>query len=110
MPDAMENRRYTHFTNALHSSPDGDSSACSSFTSETPTFNLERIVGQAICSLLLKGSGRELCALRQKSPLRTRGGDAERRFDWGRLPPSSFRRTGTDSEVEEGVAGDVAVV
>lgn len=72
MPDAVGNRRSAHFTNVLHFSFNDNSSTCSSFTNKTPTFSLRRTVRQAICSLPLKGSVRELCVLGHKSSLRTR--------------------------------------
>ncbi|KAM8911233.1 uncharacterized protein AAEQ78_000706 [Lycaon pictus] len=105
--DAQVNGYLPTFGMAVPHQRDGDSPACFSFTSKTPTFSLERINGQATRSLPRQGAGGR-SAPRQQSSRRTRGRNGERRSEW-RHPPSNSEGTRADSEVEEGVAGDVAV-
>lgn len=91
MPNAMENRRFVHFADVLHSLQVVTLPSAPALQAKT-YFQLGKKYKTGICHLPLKGSSRERCALRHKSSLRTKGREGERCTEWGKHPPSSSLR------------------
>lgn len=91
MPNAIENRRFVHFADVLHSLQVVTLLSVPALQAKT-YFQLGKKYKTGICHLPLKGSGRERCALRHKSSLRTKGREGERCTEWGKHPPSSSLR------------------